>query len=468
MIITIIFIINVLILAYFAVINGIYFVLLFLSYFSIIRYRRLIHFEQWRRVIQSPRSLPVTVIAPAYNEEATIVESVKSLLMLQYPVFEALVVNDGSDDKTMEILKSTFDLRKIPVQLEEKLKCQDILGVYRSPTNPNLVVIDKSNGGKADALNAGVNVSRYPLVCAIDADSLVEGRALLRVTRPFLEQPDTTVAIGGIIRIANGCHIEGGRLLRVRLSKNWLAIIQTVEYLRAFLFGRVGWAALRSLLIISGAFGVFKKSAVIEAGGYSHNTVGEDMELVVRMHHLFRKQGRKYQIHFIPDTVCWTEVPESLKILARQRNRWQRGLMDSLLWHRRMLFNPKYGIVGMIVFPFFFFIEMLGPVVELAGYVIIPLSYALGILNVQFLFLFLTLAILLGVVLSTSSVVLEQLLARRYLRIGDLLKLILGAILENFGYRQLHTWWRFTGIVDYFRKKTTWGKMERKGFTSAK
>ncbi len=410
----------------------------------------------------------MTIIAPAYNEEATIVESVKSLLMLQYPVFEAIVVNDGSVDKTMEILKSTFDLRKIPVQLEEKLKCKDILGVYRSPTYPNLVVVDKINGGKADALNAGVNVSRYPLICTIDADSLVEGRALLRVTQPFLEQPDTTVAMGGVVRIANGCHIEGGRLLRVRLPKNWLAIIQTVEYLRAFLFGRTGWAALRSLLIISGAFGVFKKSAVIEAGGYSHNTVGEDMELVVRMHHLFRRQGRKYQIHFIPDTVCWTEVPESLKVLARQRNRWQRGLMDSLLWHRRMLFNPKYGAVGMIAFPFFFFIEMLGPIVELSGYVIIPLSYALGILNVQFLFLFLTLAILLGVVFSTGSVVLEQLISRRYLRIGELLKLMLGGILENFGYRQLHTWWRFTGIVDYFRKETTWGKMERKGFTSAK
>ncbi len=468
MIYTAFLIINWLILGYFAVINGVYLLLLFLSYFSIIRYRRLVHFEQWRRVIQSPRSLPVTIIAPAYNEEASIVESVKSLLMLQYPVFEALVVNDGSDDKTMEVLKSTFDLRKIPVQLEEKLKCQDILGVYRSPTNPNLVVVDKINGGKADALNAGLNVSRYPLVCAIDADSLVEGRALLRITQPFLEEPSTTVAVGGVVRVVNGCHIEGGRVRRVGLSKNWLVVFQTVEYLRALLFGRTGWAALRSLLIISGAFGVFKKSAVIEAGGYSHDTVGEDMELVMRMHHLFRKQGRKYQIHFIPDTVCWTEVPESLKVLARQRNRWQRGLMDSLLWHRGMLFNPKYGAVGMIAFPFFFFIEMLGPIVELSGYIIIPLSYALGILNVQFLFLFLTLAILLGVVLSTGSVVLEQLISRRYLRIGELLKLMLGGILENFGYRQLHTWWRFTGIVDYFRKKTTWGKMERKGFASAK
>jgi len=462
------FIIDLLILAYFAVINGTYLLLLFLSYFSIIRYRRLVRFEQWRRVIQSPRSLPVTIIAPAYNEEATIVESVKSLLMLQYPMFEALIVNDGSDDRTMEILKSTFDLRKIPVQLEEKLKCQDILGVYRSPTNPNLVVVDKSNGGKADALNAGVNVSRYPLVCAIDADSLIEGRALLRVTQPFLEEPRTTVAVGGVVRVANGCHIEGGRVLRVRLSKSWLAMFQTVEYLRAFLFGRTGWAAIRSLLIISGAFGVFKKSAVIEVGGYSHNTVGEDMELVVRMHHLFRRQGRKYQIHFLPDTVCWTQVPESLKVLARQRNRWHRGLMDSLLWHRGMLFNPKYGTVGMIAFPFFLFFEMLGPIVELAGYVIIPLSYALGILNVQFFFLFLALAILLGVVLSTGSVAMEQLLSRRYLRIGELAKLVLGGILENFGYRQLHTWWRFTGIVDYFRKKTTWGKMERKAFATVK
>jgi len=459
------FIINVLILIYFAAINGIYLILIILSYFSIVRYHRLIRLQQWRRVIQSPTTIPVTIIAPAYNEEVTIVESVKSLLALQYPLFEAVVVNDGSKDETLETLKSAFDLRQVPAQLEEKVECQKVLGVYRSTTNPNLVVVDKMNGGKADALNAGLNISRYPLFCAIDADSLLEGDALLRVTRPFLEKPHTTVAAGGIIRVANGCHIEGGRVLRVGLAKNWLAVLQTVEYLRAFLFGRMGWDAIRSLLIISGAFGVFKKSVVIEAGGYSHDSIGEDMELVVRIHRLLREQGRRYEMHFIPDPVCWTEVPESLKILARQRNRWHRGLVDSLRRHRKMFLNPRYGTIGMIAFPYFVFFEMLGPVVELSGYIIVPLSYAFGILNLQFFFLFLSLAILLGVVLSTGSVVLEEISFRRYPHARDILKLVAVGILENFGYRQIHTWWRFTGMVDYFRKKTAWGKMERKGFS---
>jgi cellulose synthase/poly-beta-1,6-N-acetylglucosamine synthase-like glycosyltransferase len=459
------FTINVLILIYFAAINGVYLILIILSYFSVVRYHRLIRLQQWRRVIQSPTTIPVTIIAPAYNEEVTIVESVKSLLALQYPLFETVVVNDGSKDETLETLKSAFNLRQVPAQLEEKVKCQKVLGVYRSTTNPNLVVVDKTNGGKADALNAGLNVSRYPLFCAIDADSLLEGNALLRVTHPFLEKPHTTVAAGGIIRVANGCHIEGGRVLRVGLAKNWLAVLQTVEYLRAFLFGRMGWDAIRSLLIISGAFGVFKKNVVIEAGGYSHDSIGEDMELVVRIHRLLREQGRRYEMHFLPDPVCWTEVPESLKILARQRNRWHRGLVDSLQRHRKMFLNPRYGTIGMIAFPYFVFFEMLGPVVELSGYIIVPLSYAFGILNLQFFFLFLSLAILLGVVLSTGSVVLEEISFRRYPHARDILKLVAVGILENFGYRQIHTWWRFTGMVDYFRKKTAWGKMERKGFS---
>ncbi|MFC1930760.1 glycosyltransferase family 2 protein [Chloroflexota bacterium] len=457
-------ILNILILAYFIIVNGFYLILILLSYLAIIKHNRLIQFEQWRRVIQSPRSVPISIISPAYNEEVTIVNSVKSLLALQYGSFEVIVVNDGSKDSTLQVLKDAFELHVIPVSIEEKVKCREIMGIYRSPVNRELVVVDKRNGGKADALNAGINVSRYPIFCAIDADSVVESEAFLRITRPFLEKPHTTAAIGGIVRVANGCNIEDGYVRRVDLPKNWLALIQTVEYLRAFLFGRTGLAMLGGLLIISGAFGVFRKSTVIEVGGYANDTVGEDMELVTRLHHLLRKTGQKYEISFIPDSICWSEVPESLKILARQRNRWQRGLMDSLIRHREMFFNLKYGAIGMIVFPYFFLFEMLGPVVELLGYIIVPLSFAFGQLNIQFFLLFLSLAILLGVVISTASVVLDELSFKRYPDIHDLIKLILAAILENFGYRQLHTWWRFTGIIDYLRKKQSWGGMVRKGF----
>lgn len=455
---------NLVILGYFIVINGSYFGLLLISYFSVLKYRRRIQHEQWRRIIQSPLTVPVSILAPAYNEELSIVESVKSLLMLEYPEFEVIVINDGSKDKTLEKLKSAFNLHLIPADIEEKVSCQLILGVYRSPDNPSLVVVDKVNGGKADAQNAGINVSRYPLICAIDADSLIEGDALLRVTKPFLERPGKVMAVGGIVRIANGCTIEAGRVVRVGLSRAWLSLIQTVEYLRAFLFGRSGWSALHSLLIISGAFGVFRKDIVIAVGGYRQGSLGEDMELVVRMHRYLREQRREYEMHFLPDPVCWTEVPESVKTLGRQRNRWQRGLIDTLKIHRRMMLNLRYGAIGVVAFPYFVLFEMLAPIVELSGYIIIPLSFAFGVVNFPFFALFLTIAILIGVTLSTGSVVLEELSFRRYPKTSDLLKLVAIGFVENFGYHQMTVWWRVKGFWDYFTGKTAWGMMERKGF----
>ena len=455
---------NVAVLIYLIAINLNYFSLLVISYFSVLRYRRRVEHEQWRRIIQSPLTVPVSIIAPAYNEELTIEESVKSLLMLEYSDYEVIVVNDGSKDSTLETLKSAFDLHPIPADIEEKVVSQQITGVYRSPTFPSLVVVDKINGGKADALNAGINVSRWPLICAIDADSIIEGGALLRVVKPFLERPERTVAVGGIIRVANGCDVKAGRVVRIGLPSRWLPLIQTVEYLRAFLFGRTGWDALRCMLIISGAFGVFRKDIVIAVGGYRHDTVGEDMELVVRIHRHMREAKRGYEMHFLPDPVCWTEVPESLKILGRQRNRWQRGLIDTLRIHRKMMFNPRYGPIGMVAFPYFVFFEALTPMVEVSGFIIIPVSYALGVVDFLFFGLFLTVVILLGTILSTGSVVLEELCFRRYPRTIDLLKMIGIGFLENFGYRQVHTWWRFKGTWDYFRGKTAWGAMQRKGF----
>lgn len=458
---------NWLVLLYFLGINGTYILLSILSFFGIKRYLGERRATELEKVFQSTFFKPISIIVPAYNEEETIAESVKSLLQLQYPEHEVVVVNDGSKDNTVEVLIERYKMVKAPITYPVQIDCKRIKQIYISPEHTNLILIDKENGGKGDALNAGINVARYSLVCSIDADSLLESDALLKVVRPFLENPNT-VAVGGIVRIANGCKVKSGEVVEVGMPKNSLARFQNVEYLRAFLFGRVGWDVLNAMLIISGAFGLFSKAAVVESGGYRNDTVGEDMELVVRLHRVMRKKKRKYRITFIPDPVCWTEVPEKLKILSRQRNRWQRGLMDSMLLNIKMLFNPRYGTAGLLAMPFFFFFEMLGPMVEFTGYIVFFVSWYFNIISFAFAVLFLAVAIVLGIVLSVGSLVLEELSFRRYPKILHLVILFAYAVLENFGYRQLNTWWRFKGCLDHILGKKGWGKMERKGFRVGK
>lgn len=455
---------NTLILGYFLLLQGSYLILLLISSVSVLRYRRIVDHEHWRGIIQSPLTLPISLIAPAYNEERTIVESVRSLLSLEYPEYEVIVVNDGSRDATLETLIEHFELQAIPASIEYAIPCQPIRHVYRSARYPRLVVVDKENGGKADALNAGIMLAAHPLFCAMDADSLLEGNALLRITRPFLEHPET-VAVGGIVRIVNGCRVEHGQVKEVGLSGNPLVIFQHVEYLRAFLFGRVGWSALGTLLIISGAFGVFKRQTVLDIGGYHHDTVGEDFELVVRMHRRLREQKIRYRIVFLPDPVCWTEAPETLRVLGRQRNRWQRGLIDTLKMHWRMGLNPRYGRVGLLAMPYFVIIELIGPVIEMFGYLFVMIAFFLNLINPPFFLLFLTLAVLLGTVLSVASVVLDEVAYQRFPRLSQLLTLVAFALMENFGYRQLTVWWRVRAFLDYWRGNKSWGTMERRGFT---
>jgi cellulose synthase/poly-beta-1,6-N-acetylglucosamine synthase-like glycosyltransferase len=344
-----------------------------------------------------------------------------------------------------------------------------VRGIYRStlPEYRNLVVVDKENGGKADALNAGINVAQHPYVCSIDADSLLEDDALQKVMKPFLED-ETVIAAGGIVRIANGCEVMNGRVVRVGLSSKLLPIFQVVEYFRAFLSGRMAWHGVNGLLIISGAFGMFRRADLIEAGGYNHETVGEDMELVVRLHRYNRERKKPYRIAFVPDPVCWTEVPETARILSRQRNRWQRGLLDTMLIHARMLFNPRYGIVGVAAMPYFFLVELLGPVIELAGYVVMVLMLALGILDLQMAVLFFVVALLYGVMFSVGSVLLEEISFQRYPNPKDIAVLLSFGVLENFGYRQLTVWWRIRGFLDYIRGRHVWEAMPRKGFEPAR
>jgi len=454
---------NFLVLVYFFLINTTYLLLNFVAFFSVKRYVRTVHFKERSYLFKYGFYKPISIISPAFNEEKTIEESVRALLTLRYPELEIIVVNDGSTDNTLNVLIEKFNLVPIDRTYAYKIPTEKIRRIYMSLTYPQLIVVDKENGGKADALNAGINVAVYPLVAVIDADTLLDPDALLRASYPFIEDEET-VAVGGIVRVVNDCRVIGGRVREVIAPKNLLALIQVVEYLRAFLFGREGFDTLKGLLIVSGAFGLFSRNAVIEVGGYLRNTVGEDMELIVRMHRYYKSRKIPYRITFVPDPVAWTEVPEDLKSLGRQRRRWQKGLMDSLFKNIEMLLNPRFGVVGLFSFPFFFFLEMLGPIIELGGYVVFGVSLFLGAINKSFAIAFLLLAFIYGILVSIFSLILEELSFSRYKRLRDVFKFLLAAIIENIGYRQLTCFWRFLGIIDFLRGDKSWGKITRRGF----
>jgi len=455
---------------FFVLVNVTYTVLLVLSFREIMYYMRHNVFSNYRVMVQSELTPSVSILAPAFNEEETVVQAVRSLLKLNYGNFEVIVINDGSKDQTLDRLRGEFRLVPSKQLYVASIPTNDVRGIYRStrPEHKRLVVVDKENGGKADAINAGINASRHEYVCSIDADSLLEDDALLRVVKPFLED-HTVVAAGGIVRIANGCEVANGRVTKVRLSNKIVPIFQVVEYFRAFLSGRMGWHGVNGLLIISGAFGLFRKDVVIEAGGYRRGTVGEDMELIVRIHRMMREKKEPYRVVFVPDPVCWTEAPESLKILSRQRNRWHRGLLDTMIIHRKMLFNPAYGVVGVAAMPYYLLVELLGPLFEFIGYISLVALYTLRLLDVNMAILFFIVSLFYGVMFSVGAVLLEEISFQRYPRPRDLALLLSVGVIENFGYRQLTTWWRVKAFWDYFaRGEQSWGKMERRGFAVEK
>lgn len=419
----------------------------------------------WRRYAEAAPA--VSILAPAYNEAASIVQSIQALLMIRYPHFEVIVINDGSSDATLSALVQAFDLAPLHRQNNAVLKTETVLGLYSSPIHPRLLVIDKANGGKADALNAGINFTRSPLFCAIDADSLLERDALLRAVQPFLEDPQRVIASGGTVRVGNGCRADHGHIIEARAPRHPLALLQAVEYVRAFLLARLGWSSIGVATIISGAFGVFARNAVIDAGGYARDTVGEDMELVLRLHRCFREWRRPYRIVFVPEPVCWTEAPERLDVLSRQRRRWQRGALETCQRHRRMLLNPRYGRVGLLGLGAVLIVDVLGPIAELVGYALIPAFAFLDSLSLSHLLAFLTLNLVFGIALSVSALALEESELRRINSIRDLALLLAAAVAENFGYRQLNALWRVQGLLDWMRGAKAWGVMTRKGFQVA-
>ena len=428
-------------------------------------------FAHWRfgsedvlaRSLTSSAVPRVSILVPAYNEAVTIVDSLRALLTLQYPYFEVILVNDGSKDETMQRLVDANDLYEVPPAVMRRLRTERVKAYYRSRTWTKLLVVDKHNGGKADSLNVGLDAARFPYVLACDADTLIEPDALLRLARPFLFD-QKIAAVGGTIRVVNACTVEEGRVTDARVDSRWMSGIQTVEYLRAFLFGRLGWNLLGGNLIISGAFGLFRRDYLTEILGYATSTVTEDFELIVRLQRHLREQNASAKVVFIPDPVAWTEVPTSVAVFGRQRERWHRGLISTMVAHRQVLFNPKYGATGLIAMPYFLFAELLAPVVEAAGLVVTVLCTLAGILSVRFAVAFFVAAYLFGTLLSLAAILMEEVSFHRYRRPADTARLLWFAFIEPFGFRQVTVWFRLKAFYKYLQGDHSWGRMKREGF----
>jgi cellulose synthase/poly-beta-1,6-N-acetylglucosamine synthase-like glycosyltransferase len=458
---------SLLVTGYFALFNTIQLGVLLVAFRAVRKRVRAIQMEDFRDIQESDVAPPVSVVVPAYNEGPTIVETIRSLLALRYVRLEIVVVNDGSTDDTLKRLVDEFGLRPTPRVYWQQLKSKPVQGIYWGPGCPRLWVLDKANGRKADAVNAGINLASAPYVCVIDGDTVIEDGAVLAMMHAILPHSADTVAAGGTVRIVNGCRLERTRAVQVGVPKSFLARVQIVEYLRAFIFGRVGWGELESLMIVSGAFGIFRKDALVEIGGFRADTVGEDMDVIVRMHRNRREAGRPYRVAFVPDPVCWTECPETLAGLRNQRERWHRGLGETLEHNRVMLGNPKYGRIGLLAMPYYLLFEYLGPLVETAGFVILPFGWALGLVNWQLFLLFLIASLVYGVVISLLSIVLEELSFRRYRHPAQLAKLVLAAVLESAGLRQLQVWWRLVALITWRGRAPSWVSAPRKGFQRA-
>jgi cellulose synthase/poly-beta-1,6-N-acetylglucosamine synthase-like glycosyltransferase len=489
-------------LGYFLLYNG-YLLLLILLSARQVRRRVAGHFiEDLDLIDDSDYTKPITMVVPAFNEEVTIVDSVTNLIHCDYPRFEVVVVNDGSSDRTLEVLKQAFRLRRTDLPYRDAIGTARVRAMYIAmiplPANVSqLVVLDKDNAGKADALNAGINCSTAPYFVSLDADSILDQRALKELMRMVQEDP-RIVAVGGQVAIANGCTIRGGRVVSVGLPSHPWSRFQMVEYLRSFTTGRTGLDRLDAILILSGVFAVFEKETVIRAGGYltplvqhrlvgeyvgpSAGTVCEDMEIIVRLHRFVRDKLRPRRIAFLPHPVAWTEVPEKLESLRKQRGRWYRGLRESLFYHRDMMFRRKYGRIGWFALPSFWLFEYYGPVLEAAGYLFVLMFFlmerlfGIQLLNEQYAVAFLLASLGWGTLVNVFAVLvgawrfrygLADRLQRGLLpfdRRRDVLILLGYAVLENFFWRFLTLYWRLRGLWDAWRGKSGWEKFARQGF----
>jgi cellulose synthase/poly-beta-1,6-N-acetylglucosamine synthase-like glycosyltransferase len=449
-----------------------YVILAIISAIETIEYVKKNSFVNYKEILTSTFSPSISIIAPAYNESLNIVENVRSLLSSHYVNYDVIIVNDGSKDDSLSKLIAAYDLIQIDHYINKQIKTKPLRkGIYKS-TNPafdKLIVVDKENGGKADALNMGLNISKNKYVACIDVDCLLLEDALQKMVKPFLETTDTKViAAGGVIRIANSCIVKDGKLIDINFPKTWLEQGQILEYLRAFLLGRMAWSRLNGLLVISGAFGLFDKKIAIKVGGYDTNTVGEDMEIIVRMRRYMEDEKQKYKVAYIPDPLCWTEAPDNYKTFISQRNRWTRGTIETLKKHRKIGFNPKYKSLGLISYPYWFFFERMAPIIEVAGIIYFGILMVLHEVRWDYAFAFIVLAYLFSVLFSIVALVSEELTYHQYKKKSIGFKLVMIAFLEPFVNHPFILYSAIKGNIDYyFYKKIEWGDMTRKGMTKA-
>lgn len=445
---------------YFAALNLFYLYLLRVSYRAARRYEKEFRSEDG---VELPEDClkPFSIFVPAYNEEVCLVQTIESLCSMNYPEYEVIVCNDGSSDGTLNQLKERFKLEEVNVEIPDRFEHQPIRRVFFSSLQPRLVVVDKVRGGKPDAINAAACMARYGYLCTVDADSMLSDDSMRKLMQRFVGAPKN-VGIGGIVRVLNGTTLQNGQVKEIHVPKKWIEKIQVVEYLRSFLFGRLGWSDLNILMIISGAFLVLRRDVVERVGGWRETAIGEDIDIVLRLQRMIKEEHLDMRLSFAPDPVCWTQVPSNIRGLVTQRDRWHRALIQAITGNMRMFFNPRYSRLGFVGLPYFFFFEMLGPVIEFLGYLAIIASLAWGIIGLKFVLMFMGVALLWGVAISFASLAMAESSYGRYTGPKELPQLFTAGILENFGFRQLNTFARFRGTLRYlFGKRSDWGRIQR-------
>ena len=418
--------------------------------------------EKFKSILPTDYYLPISIIVPAHNEEITVVDTVRSLLALDYHSYEIIVVDDGSSDVTSEVLAEAFDMHVVHRPIRRRIECRREELVYEtSAQKVPLTLIRKENGGKADALNMGINASTFPYFICMDADSVLQYDSLRRIAQPVLED-GKVVAVGGIVRISNDVELENGRVKRYRLPRSILAFMQVLEYDRSFLASRILFDRFNGSLIISGAFGLFKKDTVIAVGGYDNKTMGEDMELVVKLHEYCTINGIDYAIRYATDAICWTQVPERLRDLCKQRKRWHLGLFQSMYKHRIMFCNYRFGAVSYVSYFYFLIYELLSPFIEVFGVFTMVLAWWCDLINVPFMLLFFLIYAVFGGVLTLTAFFSRIYTADLSVSFRDGVKAVCLCLFELGLLRFILAWVRCTAFVGYKKKKLNWGRIERR------